>query len=248
MNLDGQLANAFNIENTTLISENTEFGFAIHLIEASKSRPYKVLHTVGLSQYNQPVSDRFPEYKNIELYICLPDYWNLETNDWPITWLNALAEVPQKKMTWFGPGDTIPAGNPVKPIDEKFTQNHFMLVEPMLFKNELNGLKKGENDISFLAVIPIYQEELEYKLRSSAKVFLAKYQFKKYNELVDEYRDNVSKSTKFKKIGWYFVMLMSLLLLVLIGYWFFSDKSQLKTTPPHQNVEVVDSLQSSPLE
>ena len=91
-----------------------------------------------------------------------------------------------------------------------------MLTEPILFKDEFETIEIDEKAIKFLAIIPIYQNELEYKLKSSAKVFVAKYQFKKYNELVDEYRLNISKSAKFKKIGWYIILGLSMLMLAFI--------------------------------
>lgn len=228
MNLDIKLADIFNVEDSIIVTENNNYGFTMNLIESTKSRPYKILYTSGLSNFDQKSTEKFPEFKHIELYFCLPDYWDLQKNDWPITWLNKLAEIPQKNNTWFGPGDTIPAGKPAESINEKFSQNHFMLVEPMLFKDDIETIEIDDKAVKFLAVIPIYQNELEYKLKSSAKVFVAKYQFKKYNELVDEYRLNISKSMKWKKIGTFvmygvIVIMLVFMVLSLLGVFTIGD-------------------------
>jgi len=172
--------------------ENNEYGFKIQLA-TSASWKFKLLFTNGLSKNEQKTDAKFDAFKQIELYFCLPDYWDLETDHWPVYWLNRVAEVPQKNDTWFGPGDTIPAGNPPILLTDRFPANHFMLVEPIKLDYLLKSTIFSENKIAFLGIIPISQLEVEYKIRNSGKVLLNKILKANYTEQVDIFREVVCR-------------------------------------------------------
>jgi len=117
----------------------------------------------------------------------------LTVNRWPLDWLTKIAELPQKNKTWFGPGDTIPAGNPPKILTDRFPANHFMLVEPIKLNYLLKSHSFAQEQISFLGLLPISQLELDYKMRNSHTVLLKKIIASNYSEQVDIFRQSVCK-------------------------------------------------------
>lgn len=222
MELIDKVKNIFSDAEIVKLKENATFGFSINWLKATKKRPYHIIFTSGLSNKEQAVSEKCIDYKNVELYFCLPDYWKVEDespeHNWPIHWLNRIAEVPQKNNSWFGPGDTLPAGNPPEQLSSMMEENHFILAEPMKM-DELKEIQLNDKIIKFLAIIPIYQKELDYKIRNSAKVLIAKYQYKNYNELIDNYRNIVVRKFSFKYLWMIIIALVVLSALVFILFF-----------------------------
>jgi len=172
--------------------ENSDYGFSIKVAK-DPSWNYYIVFTDGLSGRQQDVPEKYDAFKKLELYFCLPDYWELEQDTWPVDWLNKLADIPQRKSTWFGPGDTIPAGNPTQPLSDRFPANHFMLVEPIKVKDVLEDPIFKTEGIQFMGIIPILQEELDYKIRNSATVLIARLVKNNYTEQVDFFRQAVCR-------------------------------------------------------
>jgi hypothetical protein len=187
-----KLHSIYSFESAKEVFSNDEYRFDILHIQP-KDHKFQLLITDGLSAYNQNSEwdDKIPS--RIELYMCLPDYWNLKNLDWPIHWLNRIAQVPQKFTSSFGHGDTIPAGNPPGELDDKLEANHFIISLPNLLKKELSGKDWEEMDFKMLAVLPIFQTEVDFKLRNSATVLFKKMEKKQITELVDQYRSSVCR-------------------------------------------------------
>tara|TARA_B100000809_G_C15029220_1_gene491296 strand:- start:241 stop:930 length:690 start_codon:yes stop_codon:yes gene_type:complete len=223
MELTDKLKTIFADAEIVKIQDNETHSFSINWIKSTKNRPYHLIFTSGLSNKEQTVSEKCVEYKHIELYFCLPDYWKVSEkspeHSWPIHWLNRIAEVPQKSNSWFGPGDTLPAGNPSKNISSMMEENHFILAEPMKIQ-KLTELELNDKKIRFLSIIPIYQKELDYKLRNSAKVLIAKYQHKNYNELIDNYRESVVGKMSFKYL---WLVVIATIVLAAVAVVLFTD-------------------------
>lgn len=172
--------------------KNADYNFEI---KVAKLVDYKVqfLFTEGLSNHTQRVKEGFEPFQHIELYFCLPDYWDLEKDIWPVDWLDRLATLPQKNNTWFGPGDTIPAGNPPQLLTDRFPANHFVLSEPILMAPLFEDERFKNIETAFLSIIPICQEELDYKLKNSATVLIRRIMNKGYSEKVDVFRTSVCR-------------------------------------------------------
>ena len=174
------------------MQENFNYGFSIKVAK-DPSWNYYIVFTDGLSNTEQDVPPKYEAFKKLELYFCIPDYWELNNDTWPIDWLEKLAEIPQKNNTWFGPGDTIPAGNPPKALSDRFPANHFMLVEPLKVKDVVEDPIFKTAGIQFMGIIPILQEELDYKIRNSATVLMARLVKNNYTEQVDLFRQAVCR-------------------------------------------------------
>lgn len=172
------------------LRKNEEYQFDIDLVELADSK-FKLLVTNGLREFKQAVNSDNEDLERIELYFCLPEYFNLEQNSWPIEWLECIARVPQKNKTWFGHGDTIPAGNPPVEVDPQFKANHFILSRPIHLSETFSANRLG--NYSFLAVIPIFQREVDYKLKNSHTMLFNLFEKKKITEELDLYREDVRK-------------------------------------------------------
>ena len=177
-----------------------------------------ILYTDGLRFGNQHDLARKTEniHPSIELYLLLPSHWDLEKKNqkWPIHVLKRMVDARHKKGAWYGPGDTLTA-HPSMLIDDEvidgdndseasmnpktingiFRQNHFFLTEPLeagpLLKEVLSA------DISWLAIVPIFQKEFDYKTRRSALELMMNFEKNKITELVDEHRPMAVKKRLF---------------------------------------------------
>ena len=189
-------ADIFIGKEIQLLQQNAAFGFDIHWVRIPELK-CSVLFTAGLSQVDQAVKEGFESFKKIELYFCLPEYMEVNASHWSVYWLNRIAEVPAKFDTWFGVGDTIPAGNPPEIIFEPFEANHFMLTPPILMDGFFKHDQIQKKGIHFMAIVPISQDELDYKLRNSWSVLLKRIQKKRYTEKVDNFRTSVCRKRWF---------------------------------------------------
>jgi len=200
MELIKKLKSLFNVDSIVELKKNSTYGFSINWLKATKENPYHIIFTSGLSDTKQKGTAQYPEFEFIELYFCLPEYWKVEdvSSDlkWPIEWLNKLAQIPQKNSTWFGPGDTIPTGNPPEAISAKFKQNHFILAEPITFETHLKEVNINDKLVRFLSIIPIFEAEMTHKTNHSAKILMANYKHRNLTEELDEYRTSIIKNRK----------------------------------------------------
>jgi len=73
-------------------------------------------------------------------------------------------------------------------------QNHFFLTHPMLLENELATVQLGEKTIHFLAIVPIFLKEFEFKQSRGTFKFLRKLISKGVSEKLDDFRDSITKS------------------------------------------------------
>jgi hypothetical protein len=161
--------------------------------------PVTVLMTNGLSNYRMPVPAKLEGEEHNELYFCLPSYWELEDTsnpqmNWVFDWIQRLAKYVIEKETWFGHGHTMPCGSDLKMLSNTMKQNHFFLMHPILLKNELEKVQVGDKNINFLAVVPIFIKEFEFKQSRGTFKFIRKLINKGVSEKLDDFRDSVTKS------------------------------------------------------
>lgn len=170
----------------TILHSNTEFDFSIAHIQGPND--VSLVVTKGLSDKPQAAEGQHEQYKRVELYFSLPIYVDARTVEWPVHWLNRIAEIPQKNNSWFGPGDTIPAGNPPAPIEGNSVANHFILTTPFDFSEIL-----VHPEVHFLAVLPIFEAELEFKYRNSGTALINRLRKNGFSDRVDTYRTSVCR-------------------------------------------------------
>lgn len=187
------------LKSSTLLRENKKYAFSIHHVVTEGD--HHLLITDGLRLIKQDVNEVNQDLQHIELYMLLPVYWNLKDQSWPVEWLNKIGQIPKKNNTWFGSGDTIPAGNPPEALDEKLSANHFILSKPISLDGVLTGSKWKESDFQLLAVIPIFQNEVDYKLKNSHTMLFNRFHQAGVSEMIDLYRSTTYKRRFFGLLG-----------------------------------------------
>jgi hypothetical protein len=161
--------------------------------------PLTVIMTHGLSEYKMPVTEKWIGREYNELCMCVPGYWDLEDTvnpnfSWVYAWLFRLESFVREKETWFGPGHTIPAGNPIAQISPLLKQEYFIFSDPLSLKEELKPIVDAEKTIHFLCVIPIFGDELDYKIGKGTFKFFKRFISRKNTEVIDDYRSSMLNS------------------------------------------------------
>jgi hypothetical protein len=160
---------------------------------------YNLLVTSGMSDLPMTVPEGLEEFRRAELMIALPADWPLtqeafadEANYWPVRWLKQLGRLPHEYQTWLGWGHTVPNGDPAEPIaDTNFTG--VVLLPPFWLPAEFFQLKTaGGETISFYAMTPLYQEEMDLKLRDGLDELVERFEQREIDSVVDVRRPNVA--------------------------------------------------------
>ncbi len=153
----------------------------ICVVPPSEEHDYYTLVTMGMGAHRMNVPEELAEYKleRAELAIALPKDWKLKYEDmknerwyWPIRLLKDLARLPIDSDTWLGFGHTMDQ-------QEDFAENTKLcaaiLTGPQGTEDgsEVCILPSGE-EVNFYQVIPLYRDEMEYKLAHDADALLDK--------------------------------------------------------------------------
>ena len=153
----------------------------ICMVPPTEERDYYTLVTMGMGAHRMNVPKELAEYKleRAELAIALPADWKLDQESmkdekwyWPIRLLKSLARLPIASDTWLGFGHTMDN-------QEDFAENTKLcaaiLTGPQGTQDgsEVCPLPGGE-EINFYQVIPLYADELDYKLEHDADALLNK--------------------------------------------------------------------------
>lgn len=168
------------------------------LIEPGNSQ-VTVLMTNGLSDYEMPVPEAEKGKEFNELYFCLPSYWEWQelenpNMNWIYPWIQRLAKYVVEKNTWFGHGHTMPCGKEMASLSPTMKQNHLILTNPIYLETELEPMKLGDKTVHFLAIIPIFPDEMDYKQGKGTVKFLRKLISNGVSEKLDDFRSTVLKS------------------------------------------------------
>lgn len=196
--LEREFKNRYNVSHISSI-DVAEGEIPLLKIRIDIKSPVTILVTNGLSNYKMPIPDKLEGREYNELFFCLPSYWLLESKDdpnmnWVFYWIQRLAKYVQEKNTWFGPGHTMPCGNPFQALSPMMRANHFLLSDPILLFDELLPLKIADKTIHFLAIIPIFEDEMDYKQGKGTYKILKKFKQHGITEKLDDFRGSIMKS------------------------------------------------------
>lgn len=154
------------------------------------------LVTMGMGAYPMNVPSNYKEkgYTRAELAMKLPDGWDIGSNEeasyWPIRVLKMLARLPISEQSWLGYRHTIDFGGP-------FSENcGFTSVTLDFFlqgDEPLLTLSSGEKVLIY-HVVPLYPEEMQFKIDHSAEALFALLGDKVLQSAVDMNRPNVVKT------------------------------------------------------
>ena len=153
----------------------------ICVVPPTAERDYYTLVTMGMGAHRMDVPEELAEYRleRAELAIALPSDWKLDEEAmkderwyWPIRLLKVLARMPISSETWLGWGHTM---DKQTPFAEGTELRAAILTGPQGTEEggHLCTLPDGE-EVNFYQVIPLYREELAYKLEHDAEALLEK--------------------------------------------------------------------------
>jgi len=175
----------------------------VHWVKPTADRNYHTLVTSGMSDRPMTAPEGAEAYRYGELVICLPPDWQLSMEAfederwyWPVRLLKVLARFPHEYDTWLYIGHTVPNENPPQPYAQN-TKLCCALLMPTLLSGD--GFRELEIDeqktICFYSVIPIYRQEMDFKLKQGLDPLIDRFDKEGVNELLDVARKNVCKKS-----------------------------------------------------
>ena len=174
-NTFGEFENVFH----ELVSPDIHVDICI--VPPTEERDYYTLVTMGMGAHRMNVPEELAEYKleRAELAIALPADWKLDQESmkdekwyWPIRLLKSLARLPINCDSWLGHGHTVENREPFADNTKLCTAT---LIGPQDTEDgsEVCTLPGGE-EVNFYQVIPLYEDELDYKLEHDVDALLNK--------------------------------------------------------------------------
>ncbi len=166
----------------------------IYIVPPTEKRDYYTLITVGMGAHIMDVPEGLSEEENgrAELLICLPKSWKIGENSdewfWPISLLKNLSRLPINSKTWLGWGHSVDNKTP-------FANNTKLCGTLLVYPEDVDDgastckLPSGDK-VNFFEVIPLYREEVDFKVDNDAHALLEKMNV---SHIVDINRENVCK-------------------------------------------------------
>ena len=136
-----------------------------------------------------------------ELMITLPADWKVDQESfkdeawyWPIRLLKTLARLPHKYDTWLGFGHTMPNGDPAEPYAPNTKLSGAIILPSITVPGAFHRLPIHiGKKITFYSVVPLFESEMNLKLRKGTDALLDLFDKKKVNDIVDIKRVDVTK-------------------------------------------------------
>ncbi len=165
------------------LSASPDIRLDICLIPPRQGHDYYTLVTVGMGAHriSRPEGIKGDFTERAELLLNLPNDWKLDEESlqeekwyWPIQLLRSAARLPIAVRAWFSWGHTIglPEGCTYA-ADSKFCGAVLLL--PGVFGDQSYACRlPAGGKVVFYQVIPLYKEELDYKLKNGAEALINK--------------------------------------------------------------------------
>jgi hypothetical protein len=197
----GPVANVFH----ELVSDLVHID--VHVVEPTDERPFYTLITTGMSDRPMTAPPQCHNFRFAELMISLPADWPMtqeafQQDDvyWPVRGLKFLARFPHEYETWLGWGHTIPNGDPPEPLADNTALCCLLLLSPAHVPEGFSSLRVDhEKTVNFYSLVPIYREEMEFKLEKGTDALVERFIEHQVTELLDVNRPNVCR----RKKGWW---------------------------------------------
>ena len=175
------------------------------IVNPTPEKNYYTLVTSGMSNLPMQVPEGAEDFRYAELMLCLPSDWKMsqeafqqEENYWPIHWLKRLARMPHEYDTWLFDGHTIPNGDPAEPYASNTKLAGMLLSVPATVTQleEFFTLRlPDERKVHFFSLLPLYKEEMDFKLKQGNDKLVEKLHSNGVNEIVNLNRKNVARKT-----------------------------------------------------
>ena len=190
----------FDIVAHELVSPDIHCDIAI--VPPTDDQPYYKLVTMGAGAFkmNVPEDLKSDVYERAEYVVFLPADWNIKSDKeedyWPIRMLKTVARLPVSMDDWLFYRHTVNLTDDESPVAENTGFNSCVL-----FISFGKGNKPGEplkldlsdKEVAFFQLVPLYPEELEFKLEHSFDELEDIMDDDLYDPVVDIHRENYCK-------------------------------------------------------
>lgn len=164
----------------------------VYIIPPNDEKNFYTLMTVGMGAHLMNIPDDLEasEYGRAELLICLPPDWKVGENKeewfWPISLLKSLSRLPINSNTWLGWGHSVDN-------QQTYAENTELCGSLLIYPENVEdgaeycNLPNGDR-VNFFEVIPIYREEMNFKIDNGTTALLERMQ--QVSPIVDISRPN----------------------------------------------------------
>lgn len=184
----GEIANVFH----EIVSPDIHVDILI--VPPTEKRNFYSLVTMGMGSHKMNVPEELEdaEIDRAELIISLPSDWNVSSEEekwyWPIRNLKQLARLPINEDSWLGWGHTVANGEPF--AENTAFDGVILFDSPLIDDEAVCELPNGEK-VTFYQVIPLYEDELDYKIQNDGESLLDLFTAKDvFSPVVDINRKN----------------------------------------------------------
>jgi len=182
---------------------STHIHLDILVVDPTPQRNFYTLVTCGMGMQPMTVPEGAEAYSYAELMLCLPAHWPMseaafqhEENYWPIRALKTIARIPHEYNTWLYLAHTIPNGDPAEPYGDNTKLSGAIISVPSTVPaaREFFTLTAAPGkDVHFFSLLPLYKEEMDFKLNQGAEPLFEKLEAAGIDELLRPDRKNVCK-------------------------------------------------------
>jgi hypothetical protein len=172
----------------------------VHWVKPTPVRPYHFLVTSGMSDRPMNVPEKIAAPRHVELVVTLPERWSIGEEAfrsdawyWPVRQLKTLARFPHQYDTWLGEGHTVTNDDPPKPLAPGTRLCGALLASPQHVPQAFRELKAGGRTIRFLAVVPLYEEEMALKMRDGTAALESLLRRHGVSDVVEPARKSVAR-------------------------------------------------------
>ncbi|MEM6378252.1 MAG: suppressor of fused domain protein [Bacteroidota bacterium] len=160
---------------------------------------YAMLLTVGMSRIPQNIELGSTDPAFIEVIMLVSLEWDFSaykwTDDeyWPIRHLRTIGKIPSSQNTWYGFGHSISWKTDESLIPGTGFNGSVLLNTKTLPKEFVNIKVNDQKAIKIFSAVPVYPEELDFKIKHSANDLLDKFDRYHIDEVVDVNRKNTCR-------------------------------------------------------
>ena len=179
---------------------STDIHLDVCIVDPTEEDPYYKLVTMGAGVYKMQIPEQWQKYDldYAEYVIYLPKDWNLnsseETDYWPIRVLKDTARLPIWYNTWLCHGHTTQSDEEGSTYASNTDFNSVVLKFAENKKGDIRLIMSSGKVINFYEVIPLYPEELKYKMDNDADALFEKFEEKGIQyRVLDIHRNNAMK-------------------------------------------------------
>ena len=179
--LDSFICDMFgNYQNVFHEIASPDVHLDVCIVEPTEDDPYFKLVTMGAGAYKMSIPEQWQKYQldYAEYVIYLPADWNLNSSDetdyWPIRVLKDTARLPIWNDTWLCYGHTLQSDEEGSAYASNTGFNSVVLKYAENRNGDVRLIMSSGKVINFYEIIPLYPEELQFKIENDADALFEK--------------------------------------------------------------------------